>query len=363
MYPLPKLDKQVSPYFVFYLVHTMQIGVGVLGFQRQIAKDAGHSAWISVILSGITILMLIWISYRILNRGNNDIIAIHHDVFGKWLGGVISFYFIVYYVMFVLVLVRTYVEVIQVWVFPDVFPWIFLILILFIAYYYVIGGFRVVTGISFLGVIYGLPLLLTLYFPLKDSNFGNLLPIFELTLTELFQSTKTMTLNYLGFEVLFLFYPFIRSGPKSEKWAHFGTVFTIIIYLVIALVSFAYFSLEQLETTTWATLTLWKIVDLAVIERFEYVGICIWFFIVLPNICIGLWCASRAAHRLFPVSQRTSLRAMCFILLLLAILINDRKEIDFLNKFVSQVGFYTIYIYIPLLFIIQYISFKVRKKK
>ncbi len=362
MYPLPNVDKQVSPYFVFYLIHSMQIGVGILGFERYIAKAAGQSAWISVILSGLTILLLIWISYRILNRGRNDIVAIHHDVFGKWFGGLLSFFFIIYYAVFVLVLVRTYVEVIQVWIFPEVYSWVFLLLIFLISYYYVIGGFRVVTGISFLGVIYGLPLLLVKYFPLKESNFGNLLPLFDLTLVELYESTKGMTLNYLGFEVLFMFYPFIRQGPKSEKWAYYGVIFSIVIYLFTILVSFAYFSQEQLTTTIWATLTLWKIVDLAIIERFEYVGISIWFFVVLPNICIGLWCASRGAQRLFPIKQRTSLRIISVIVLVIAILINDRQKIDFLNNFVSEVGFYMIYLYIPFLFVTQYFLHKVRKK-
>jgi spore germination protein (amino acid permease) len=361
MYPLPKEDKQVSPYFVFYLIHSMQVGVGILGFERIIAQSAGQNAWIAVIIAGIIMIGLVFLSYRILNRGKNDIVAIHHDVFGKWIGGMFSLYFILYYAILVLVILRTYVEVIQVWVFPDVGAWVFLLIILLIAYYYVIGGFRVVTGISFLGVIYGLPLLLVMYFPLKNGHLGNLLPLFDVTFRELYEATKGMTLNFLGFEVLFMFYPFIKKAPKSEKWAYFAVIFSTFIYLVTLLVTFVYFSQEQLKTTIWATLSLWKIVDLTIIERFEYVGICIWFFVILPNICIGLWCASRGMHRLFSIRQKTSLRFICLLVLLSALFFRDRQLVDTLNDIVSQIGLYTIYFYIPFLYVVQMIMKRWKK--
>lgn len=361
MFPLPKEDKKVSNYFVFYLIHTMQIGVGILGFERYIAKSAG--SWIAIITSGAAILGLIWISYLILNKGKNDIVAIHHQIFGKWIGGFLSIYFVLYYTMFVIVLIRTYVEVIQVWVFPDVYHWVFIVIIILIAYSYVTGGFRVVTGIAFLGVIYGLPLLFVKYFPIREGDIGNLFPIFDLSLKELYSASRGMTLNYLGFEVLFMFYPFIKDPPKSQKWAHYGVLCSMFIYLFTALVSFAYFDQVQLKTTIWATLTLWKIVDLTIIERFEYVGISLWFFVVLPNICIGLWSASRGMHRLFSMSQRNSLRIICILIFIFAFLLKDREQIDLLNNTMSEIGFYTIYGYIPLLFILQFIIMKVRGKK
>ena len=43
----------VSPYFAFLLLHSLQIGVGVLGYQRVIAQYAGYDAWISLIVAGV----------------------------------------------------------------------------------------------------------------------------------------------------------------------------------------------------------------------------------------------------------------------------------------------------------------------
>jgi len=46
-----KEENQVSPSFLFFLVHSTQIGVGILGFQRYIIKGAGYEAWISIFLA------------------------------------------------------------------------------------------------------------------------------------------------------------------------------------------------------------------------------------------------------------------------------------------------------------------------
>ncbi|MBG9578716.1 hypothetical protein ABE42_05645, partial [Bacillus thuringiensis] len=53
----------VSSFFAFFLINTMQIGVGALSFQREIAQHAGHDAWIIVILTGVIGHVLIWMIY------------------------------------------------------------------------------------------------------------------------------------------------------------------------------------------------------------------------------------------------------------------------------------------------------------
>ncbi|MDQ7861712.1 GerAB/ArcD/ProY family transporter [Peribacillus frigoritolerans] len=65
-------------------------------------------------------------------------------------------------------------------------------------------------------------------------------------------------------------------------------MFTMVIYIASILVSLAYYHQDQLKDVIWATLTLWKIVDLPFIERFEYIGISVWLFMVLPNVCLGV---------------------------------------------------------------------------
>ncbi|AZB43095.1 spore gernimation protein GerB [Bacillus sp. FJAT-42376] len=344
-------NKQVSPFFVFYLIHSQQIGVAVLGFERYVAKSAGHDAWISVILSGLSIIGVMWLCYRILTKEGNDIISIHQRLFGKYAGNILNTAFAAYTSLLVLLNLRTYVEVIQVWMFPETYHWVFLFLILLLAYSFVTNGFRVVTGICFLSVIYSIPLLFVKYFPLKEAHIGNLLPVFSHSFPEILEASKTMTLNYLGYESILIFYPFIKNGPRSEKWAYYSILVTIGVYLLTIFTSFVYFDQDQLRTTIWSTLTLWKIVDLVIIERFEYIGIAAWLFVVISNITLGLWAASRALNRFTSLTQRFSLRGVALLIFVLSIMITERPQIDQLNFYANTAGFYIAYVYIPFLYV------------
>ena len=48
-----KAEHQISPVFVFFLIHGAQFGAGVLGFARIIAKAAGYDGWMGVLITGI----------------------------------------------------------------------------------------------------------------------------------------------------------------------------------------------------------------------------------------------------------------------------------------------------------------------
>mgnify|MGYP003498104754 FL=1 len=125
----------VSPFLVFFLVHSIQIGIGVLGFQRYIAKSAGYDAWIAVLAFGFIVNLLIWMIYSIMKKGKGDITVIHRDLFGKWIGGLFSLFFVVYLLFFSITVLRTFIEVIQVWMFPEIKVWSFSLVFFFLSYY------------------------------------------------------------------------------------------------------------------------------------------------------------------------------------------------------------------------------------
>ena len=77
-----RVDKrhQVSPYLVFYIIYSSQVGVGILGFQRKIAEKAGYDAWIGVLAAGCLVQVFIWVMYKLLEKVNGDIIDVHTKI-------------------------------------------------------------------------------------------------------------------------------------------------------------------------------------------------------------------------------------------------------------------------------------------
>lgn len=353
---------QVSPFLVLYLIMSMQIGIGVLGYQRIIAKDAGYDAWLSVLAAGLSIHIIVWMIYKICGTVEGDIVAANAYVFGKKIGNVLSSIFIIYLLVFGLAVLRTFIEVIQVWMFLEMSVFWFSSVFLLLSVYIVFGGFRTVAGIAFFGLVLPSYLLLTFVFAIKYAEFRNLLPIFDHSATDLAKGAFHMSLTYIGFEIPIFFYPFIKDAKKSQKWAHLGVFLTTMIYTILAIITFAYFSEEQLAKSIWATLEMWKIVSMPFVERFEYIGIANWNLIILPNICIALWGSSLILKRAFKLKQRKGVIILALICLISINYFDTRSKINMLNDWTGRIGFAVTYVYIPFLFFATLIAKKVKKK-
>lgn len=349
----------VPPFMVFFLIHSMQVGVGVLGFQRVIAKSGGYQSWIAVLFTGLLIHLVVYFMYKILD-GEKDIAHVHEKLFGKWLGSLLNIVFMLYYTALAFTVLRTYTEVIQIWVFPDLPTWTFTITMLLLMYLAIVNGFRIVTGVCFLGVVLPMPLLLTTLPLFEFAEFRYLRPLFDTTIREQLMATKDMTLSVLGPELLLIFYPFIRNAAKSQRYAHYAVLYTTFIYLIATISAFVYFSEEQMDITIWPTLSSWKVLELPFIERFEYIGISAWLIVILPNITVGLWASSRIGKRVFSMKHRHTLIISILIVFIASILLETRDQINQLNSIVSIVGLYVLYVYIPFLLVWKWIVGRLR---
>ncbi|KMK76663.1 spore gernimation protein GerB [Alkalihalobacillus pseudalcaliphilus] len=342
----------IEPYLVFFLVHSLQAGVGVLGFTRYIAEAAGFQSWIAIIISGLYFHLLIWMIYKIIGNQKKDIIAINKETFGKFIGSFISLMIVFYFVLAGVVVLRTYVEIIQIWIFPDISVPILCLTLSVLAYYIIIQGFRVIVGVSFFSLIIPFFLLFSNFSAFEYAEFQRVLPLFNTNVEEQLLAAKTMTLSFLGPEILLLAYPFIDQAPKSQKFAHLASFYTMALYLIIAFVHFSFYTLGHLQTIIWPTINIWKIVELPFLERFEYIGIATWLIIIIPNITLALWASSRALKEICNVKHIYTLRITGVIILLIALLFHSREAIDQLNNFMSLIGQVFVTIFIPVIFII-----------
>lgn len=360
---MEKRELQVSPFLVFFIIHAVQVGVGVLGFQRVIMKSAGNDAWMVVLAAGMMVSFIIWLMYVLLNRHQKDIVQIQKDLFGKWVGGAISLIWIIYWLLIGIVTLRNYIEIVEVWMFPTINIYMFSLIFIILVYYCVTGGFRVVTGLSFLGVCIPFYLFFTFFFPVEFAHFRNLLPIWNHSIKDLTFPIKDMFLGYLGFSTLLMYYPYIKHPKKSQKWAQLGNLLTAVIYLFILIITIGFFSEKQVSKQIWATLSLWKIVEMPFVERFEYIGITSWVLIILPNICFSVWASTKGIQKIFNLKPKRVALVLLSILFCTTVAIQSRWAITLLSKIMSFLGLSLVLIYIPLLTLISFFISKMRRGK
>ncbi|MFC4812070.1 GerAB/ArcD/ProY family transporter [Paenibacillus sp. GCM10023250] len=345
----------ISPFFIVPLMYVSMVGVGVLNFQRKVAEHAGYNAYISVVLAGISIHLIVWMIYKIFrsNQEGLDVTAINHTCFGKIAGNIINFAIVLYFFLGAYIEFEAYIEVIQVWNFPSIKILPLSTLLAALIYYTISGGFRTVTGLSFLGF------LMTLIFIIPENlsvlpyaHPLNLMPLFNHSITDILLSSKSMLYQFLGFEALLLFYPFIKSPAKSQKWAHVMVLFVTFMYLMVIIITFMYFSEGQLREISWPTLNMLKIVEGPVFQRIEYLAISLWLLKNLSGISLSLWASCRGMKAIFRIKPRVSLLAFLVGFLILEYSLKDRAIFRWTSEFYSDVGFYFIYGYIPIIFVI-----------
>jgi spore germination protein (amino acid permease) len=356
-----KENHMISGAFVFFLIQAAQTGVSVLNFQNLIVEGAGQDAWIAVILMGSSLHLIIWMVYKMLGYPAKDVIDLQRTIFGSFLGNILSLLMVGYFFMIALEVLRSYIEIIQAWVFPSLQTWELAVILISIIYYLVSGGFRILTGFSFLAVVLSTTVLLTVYQPLQHIQLRNLLPAFDHSFQDLVKASKSSSLIYTGFATLLIYFPFLKSPEKNVKWAHFAVLFSTLKHVILMVVTLLYFNQGLLKHTLWPTLVMAKIIEFSFLARFEFIFIFLWLMVIVPAVCIPIWCCTRILKKITTLKPRLFLLLILLALFIAALNLKDTLEIDIYRNFVSGLGFYLVYGYIPFLFIIDVIRTRLNR--
>lgn len=354
----------VSPYLLFFLMHSTQTGVGVLKFQSQIIKGAGQNAWMSILVFGLSLHLIFFMMLYILKQSDTEnILSLHKEVFGKYFGSLLNLLLAGYFLLASLFALHTYIDILQIWVFNGIASWEYSLLFCILIFYIVSGGFRVVTSIAFWGVVIPSFLLLSLLYLLAYAELSYLTPLFKYGLKEHLISIKEAVPVFLGFETVLVYYPFIKDKRKSTKWGHIALLYTTLLYTFITVVTFMFFTLGKLAHLTWPTLTMIKIIQFPFLERFEFIFIFTWLLVVLPVNCVYLWSATRAIKWTIPKLRPTFILAV----ILGGFFYVNTQFIDiefsyFMAKVVGNSGMVFLFGYIPLLFLLSVVRSKLKNR-
>lgn len=278
--------------------------------------------------------------YRML-RHENTLTSIHEQAFHKF-GKVVDLFFILYFTALVIVLTTTYVEIVRVWLFPGLDHWVLIIILIGLVYLFTNSGLRTIVGVCVIAFFLIIPLLLFSHYPSGMLQTGSLFPVFNHSVLEIMQGAKKMTFQLLGIEVLLVAYPFLKDGQASHRFAQWGLAFNIVLYVFIYTITYLIFHEHHLVEIMWPTLSVWQM---------EYLGISLWLIILLPTMSLYLWSSSYITKQSFSIRQRPALRILTVICIVTASFFQREVDILQLSRVLSTVGFYTLYLYIPFLFI------------
>lgn len=335
---------QVSPYFVFFLVNANQVGVSILNFQTNLVRSINNDGWIAILISGMSVNVMIFLMYLMFKKAPSDEFGdITQYVFGKWIGQLFNILYILYFASLSLTVLIHYMDVIHVWLFKEIPGLLFASVLLLLVYYIHTGGFRTIAGWAFFSIVLTYWMTFICFYAMKYSHLRFMFPMFDHTFSQMLVGVKDASLSMFGFGTLLVYYPFIKQAQTSQKFAHMGVLFTTCLNLLTFLVSIAYYSSAQLKLTKWPTLTLTSIVKLPFIQRFEFIEVSLWLLLIIPNITIPLWAASRMAKKMLHTSQRVTFIGLSILILIMFSFFASATSFETFNQWVEFSGFILIY--------------------
>ncbi|WP_033690244.1 GerAB/ArcD/ProY family transporter [Bacillus cereus] len=356
-----KVSHMISPFFVLFVIHGEQFGAGALGFSRIIAKEAGYDASVGVLFVGIVIHCLIWIMYYMLSLVDGSILDIHTYVWTSFLGKLFNIGFMLYFLMVSVSILRTYVEIVQVWLFPTASTLILTTIFSILIYYIISSGFRVITGICVISIFASICyMILCLYCLIKLGHFENFLPMFNHDISKVFLAAKESVYTMTGFEIILMIYPFIKSPTKSHKFAQYSVLFSNFLYLLSVISALAVFSEGQLSHEIWSQLSMTQVIQFSFLERIEYLVVCGYALIMVSSIILPLWAHTRGMREIFHVKQKYILLISLIVAVIISSLLKDRHTINNFITQISRLSLYLILIYIPILCFLLHIKVKLK---
>lgn len=359
-----KAGESIRAFYLFFIIVGIQIGVGVLGAPRYIFEKSHQDAWLSIIIAYLFMLIITAVMFVILSRyDNSDLFGIQVDLYGKWIGKALGLFIILFYMTVLLSVLTAYVEIVQVFLFPTIPSFMMGLLLLALVGYSVLGGVRIIVGVIFLFSILSPWIFLLLYDPISRMETTHFFPMFEASFIDLLQGAKRTSYTFLGFEILMFIFPFVENKEKAKKPTYLGLTFSAFIVLITTIISIGYYSPNDFDLMDWPVLSLFKSVSFSFMERFDYFIIAEWMMVTVPTAILLMWIIVHGAERLFQVHQRKSLYVVSIILLIFCSILKADVHIRKLSDFISEVGFWVVYVYPIILLPIVLIKTKRKASK
>ncbi|MFP3126401.1 spore germination protein [Ectobacillus funiculus] len=283
-----------------FLIHGAQVGIGVLQLPRVLAEKAGTDGWIPIIfgwlLSVISSLIIVQVMKKYPEGTLFDLLT---NYFGTWVGKAIALCMALYFAMKAFSVIQRSILFIQVWIVPGVAGYVLMILFAIPIYTIARNGIRIIGRYAELVFFLILWMPLFYWFALRESHHWiYLLPLFK-DMEKALLATQSTTYSFLGFEIVFLLYPFLQKKQKASIGVIIASSLSMLVYLFVTLASFIFFSPDEITLFNEPTLSILKVVEFRFIERMEIIFLAFYLLVLSRAWMIHMYSAVFCTSWLF----------------------------------------------------------------
>jgi spore germination protein (amino acid permease) len=260
-------------------------GANILQLPNVLVKISGQDAWISLIIGSIYPLYIFFIATIFTKKHPKEtILSLNKKYWGSVLGTILNFILMLQALLRMIFIVSNLILLLRVFVVGFLSPLKVLILIMCLAAYGAYNGLKVLGKTSYLISYIFIMLMILSISALKYGSLLNLQPVFSSSMIKIFDTSKTATSAYYGYEVLLLFYPFIDDPKYIKKSILKSFGFCLIIYLWVVFSTIFYLGVDIIPKSTFSFVLVFESIHIPIINNFRFVFMFIWILISLASL-------------------------------------------------------------------------------
>ena len=283
-----KNNDEISPYQIAALIIMTVVGVGIFSMPANIAKTADQDAWVMIMLGGIINLPFALIMVKLSTKyPGKTFIEYTQIILGKVPGKILGILFVSIYVVIVAFVLRTFTEVIRMFMLFRTPTEIIILTLLITCAYLIRGGIECIARIMEVA----LPLLFIPFFliflpGLEGVDITNLRPVLYHFPGKILKSLTPMLLSFGGYECILYYIGFMKDPKKAYKPVIYSIAFITFLYAFITAVCIANFGSKFLSQILWPVLIYVKGVDLPglFLERLDGIMLGLWVLTIFTTV-------------------------------------------------------------------------------
>ncbi|MDN4525674.1 GerAB/ArcD/ProY family transporter [Fictibacillus fluitans] len=291
---LKKEDTITSFQFIFLIIQA-QVGVGILSMPFSIYTEAGHDGWISVLIGGCVVQVLLILFWILMKRfPSMTLYEILDTTTGIFIGSIIKGLYFIYFVLVGSSILSLFAEMINIWILPLTPRWLLIVLMAGIGIYAVRGPVKFLARfyvfVSFMLIIFVLLVIYSFF----EVDYLNILPIGQKGIMPIINGTEKALFSMLGFEMYFIVAPYVNSTSiKKLKSASISNAVVTIFYSFLTLICILFFGLNEFKLVPEPLLYMIKSFSFKVLERIDLLFLSLWIVSVATSYMAYLFAASR----------------------------------------------------------------------
>ncbi|KUJ91179.1 MAG: spore germination protein [Thermoanaerobacter thermocopriae] len=358
-----KNNDKISANQVAIILFTTMVGAGILSLPADVSKEVGPNGLIAILGGGIASLffarLILYLSSKF---PTETFVEYAGKLITRPISIVISAVLVFYFVMFVSLDARIFGEVLKIYLLPSTPIETIIITMLFTSAYLVRYGLEPIARMSeILFPIMVIPLVLLFLTALTDVDLSNFLPFMRVSLIKFFKGMLMTTYSFVGFEILYLLFPYVIDRDKLKRSVNSAMFSTMLFYMYITFFVIGIFGYKETREQLWPFLTLIKSINFPVffIENVEGIIMGIWTFTIFTTIYSFHYFATLILSKLLKAREHSYFVLPAVPIIYLISLIPD--SIVTVYKYAGYVSQYMSVFFIAILPILLYIILKVKR--